>query len=139
MFAVAQIVPGAIGVNLGAYVGLRAAGIAGAFVAAIGLISGPVVIIIVIARLYESFKKNHIVQSVFDGLRPAAAGLLAAAGYSILRFSLFLPNADVWYKIFKPRECILFIIFYILFAKFKRISALFFIAAGALTGIVFQL
>lgn len=139
MFAVAQIIPGAIGVNLGAYVGLRAAGAAGAFIAAIGLISGPVIIIIVIARLYESFKKNHIVQSVFEGLRPAAAGLLAAAGYGILKSSLFLPNAGVWYKIFKPRECLLFIIFFILFAKFKKISALFFIAAGALAGIVFKL
>jgi chromate transporter len=139
MFAVAQIVPGAIGVNLGAYAGLRAAGIAGAFIAAIGLITGPVIIIIIIARLYGGFKKNLIVRSIFEGLRPAAAGLLAAAGYGILKLALCRTEADAWYEILKPRECLLFILFYFLLLKFRKLSALFFIVVGALTGVVFQL
>ncbi|MDR1363165.1 MAG: chromate transporter [Spirochaetaceae bacterium] len=139
MLAVAQLIPGAIGVNLGAYTGIRAAGVAGAFITALGLITGPVIIIIVIARLYDGFKRNRIAQSVFEGLRPAAAGLLAAAGYGMLNYSLFQAGAAVWYKFLKPRECVLFIIFYILLVKLKKLSALFFIAAGAIAGIALQL
>ncbi|MDR0409586.1 MAG: chromate transporter [Spirochaetaceae bacterium] len=138
MLAVAQIIPGAIGVNLGAYTGLIAAGPVGALTAAVGLITGPVVIIIVIARLYDGFRKNNVTRRVFEGLRPAAAGLLAAAGYGMLRSSLFQSGVD-WYAVLKPRECILFIVFYILLVKLKKLSTLFFIISGAFAGIVLRL
>ncbi|MDR2802881.1 MAG: chromate transporter [Treponema sp.] len=139
MFAVAQLIPGAIGVNLGAYTGLRAAGPAGAYMAALGLITGPVAIIIIIARFYERFKKNCIVQSVFDGLRPAAAGLLAFAGYGILKRALCLPNTAGAQPIFKPCECILFVIFYFLLITLKKMPVVFFIAMGAAAGIMLKL
>lgn len=139
MFAVAQLLPGAIGINLGAYVGVRAAGAAGAFAAAYGLVSAPVVIIIVIARLYDGFKKNSVVQSVFEGMRPAAAGLLAAAAYGILKLALSRPDAAVWHQSLKLRECLISAIFYVLLARFKKSPTVIFIAAGALAGIIFKL
>ncbi|MDR0663043.1 MAG: chromate transporter [Spirochaetaceae bacterium] len=137
MFAVTQFIPGAIGVNLGAYVGFRASGIAGAVFAVAGLVTVPVAIIIVIARYYEAFKKNRIAQDVFEGLRPAAAGLLAAAGYGIIKLALFRADAPVF--ALKPRECVIFIVFYILMARFKKLSASVFIVAGAAAGIIFKL
>ena len=139
MFAAAQLIPGAIGINLGAYVGIHASGGAGAFAAAAGLVSAPMVIIIVIARLYGDFKKNRVVQGVFEGMRPAAAGLLAAAGFGILKFALSRPLAAIWYQSLKPRECVISVIFYILLAYFKKSPAVFFIVAGAFTGIILKL
>jgi chromate transporter len=139
MIAVVQLIPGAIGVNLGAYVGLRAAGVPGAFVAAAGLVSAPVAIIIVIARLYDGFKKNRVVQGVFEGMRPAAAGLLAAAGYGVLSLALYRPEATVWYQTLKLREFFISVIFYALLACFKKWPTVLFIVAGALTGIVLKL
>jgi chromate transporter len=139
MFAVTQLIPGAIGINLGAYVGVRAAGLLGAFAAACGLVSAPVVIIIVIARLYDGFKRNRIARSVFEGMRPAAAGLLAAAGYGILKLAFYRPGAAFWYQSIKLRECLISVIFYILLAYFKKSSTVLFIVAGALTGIILKL
>lgn len=139
MLAVAQLLPGAMGVNLGAYVGLRAAGLAGAFVAALGLVSAPVAIIIVIARLYDDFKKNQVVRSVFEGLRPAAAGLLAAAGFGILKLALCVPGAAIWYQSIRLRECFIVVIFYISFVYFKKLPTILFIVSGALVGIVLKL
>ncbi|MDR2097425.1 MAG: chromate transporter [Spirochaetaceae bacterium] len=139
MLAAAQFVPGAIGVNFGAYAGLRAAGIAGAFFAVAGLLTGPIVVIIVIAHFYDEFKKNRTVQNVFEGLRPAAAGLLAVAGYGIVKLALFRTGAPDIPHIFKFRECIIFIVFYILMARYKKLSAAIFIAAGAAAGIILRL
>jgi chromate transporter len=137
MFAVTQFIPGAIGVNLGAYTGFQAAGIAGAAFAVTGLVTGPIAIIIVIARYYEAFKKNRIARDVFDGLRPAAAGLLAAAGYGMVKLAIFQSNAPVF--TLKPRECVIFTVLYILMARFKKLSAAVFIAAGAAAGIILKL
>jgi chromate transporter len=139
MFAVVQLIPGAIGINLGAYVGLSAAGVLGAFVAAVGLVSAPVAIIIVIARLYDGFKKNRVVRGVFEGMRPAAAGLLAAAGYGVLSLALYRPEAAVWYRSLKLREFFISAVFYFLLAYFKKWPTVIFIVAGALTGIILKL
>ena len=139
MFAVAQLLPGAIGINLGAYVGVQAAGVLGAFAAVCGLVSAPVVIIIVIARLYDSFKRNSVVRSVFEGMRPAAAGLLAAAAYGILKLALYNPAAAAWYQSLKLRECLISSVFYVLLTCFKKSPTVIFIAAGALAGIILKL
>ncbi|MDR2101384.1 MAG: chromate transporter, partial [Treponema sp.] len=47
--AVAQSLPGAIGANMAAYTGFRNAGISGGFIAALGLVSPSIIIIIIIA------------------------------------------------------------------------------------------
>ena len=139
MFAVAQLMPGAIGINLGAYVGIQAAGALGAFTAVCGLVSAPAAIIIVIARLYDGFKKNRVARSVFEGMRPAAAGLLAAAGYGILKLALYKQDAAPWYQSLKLRECLISVIFYVLLACFKKAPTVLFIVAGALAGIILKL
>lgn len=139
MLAVAQIVPGAIGVNLTAYLGVRAAGVAGAAAAALGLVSGPIAVILIIARLYAAFQRNAVVRSVFDGLRPAAAGLLAAVCYGLLRLSLWDAGAGARHGSIRMREALLFAAFYVLMTRLPRLSTVLFIAAGALVGIALKL
>jgi chromate transport protein ChrA len=72
---------------------------------------------------------------VFDGLRPAAAGLLAAVCCGLLRLSLW----DAGHGSLRMREALLFAAFYVLTVRFKRLSAVLFIAAGALVGIALKL
>jgi chromate transporter len=136
MLAVAQLIPGAIGVNLGAYTGFTAAGLAGAFSAAIGLITGPVAIILLIASLYN--RKSLAAQKLFEGLRPAAAGLLAAAGGGLLKLSVFTEAAN-GHLSFKPIEFSIIVALYIVWTKFNKLPIILFIAAGAAAGIVFRL
>jgi chromate transporter len=136
MLAVAQLIPGAMGVNLGTYTGLKAAGVAGAFFAATGLITGPVVIIILVARLYN--KKSLAAQGFFEGLRPAAAGLLAAAGCGLIKSSLFTTAADGSLS-FKPVEFSIMAVLYIVWTRFERLPVILFIAAGAAAGIILKL
>ncbi|MDR0376774.1 MAG: chromate transporter [Spirochaetaceae bacterium] len=129
--AAAQFSPGAIGVNISLYVGFRCAGPAGGLAAALGLIAPSIIIIIITARMLTSFKKNRTVAAVFSGLRPAAAGLLAAVTYTLLRASL-------WKGLPQWRECVLFAVLFIAIRRFKQHPIIYIAAAGA-AGIIWGL
>lgn len=136
--AIAQTSPGAIGVNMGAQAGFLFAGVPGAYTAALALAAPSIVIIIFVARIFKSFRENRILASVFSGLRPAAAGLLAAAGFNALKLSLYNPPARVFYELLKWREVLIFGALFLLVYKFKKHPILY-IAAGGAAGILLGL
>ncbi|WP_010262254.1 chromate transporter [Treponema primitia] len=138
MLAVAQSLPGAIGVNLSAYTGFQYAGIPGGLIASIGLISPSVIIIIIVARILNTFKESKVVDSLFSGFRPAGAGLLSAAALGALAISLYNPAAEVWTAMFRWRECILFAAIFLLIKLLKKHPVVY-IAAAGVVGIVLGL
>ncbi|MDR3139755.1 MAG: chromate transporter [Treponema sp.] len=136
--AIAQSLPGAIGVNMAAYTGFFWAGIPGGVVAAMGLVFPSIVIISFIAGILQAFKESILVKAVFSGLRPAAAGLLAAACFGAIKLSLYNAAAPVWYELLRLRECLLFVILFMLIVRFKKHPVIYIAAAGA-AGLMFQL
>ena len=100
MLAVSESTPGPIGVNMATYVGFTTAGVGGAVAATLGLVTPSVLVILIIAGFLKTFKENRYVKSAFYGLRPASAGLVAAAGVSVvavalLRTELFAVTAAI--------------------------------------------
>ena len=79
MVAVSESTPGPIGVNMATYVGFTCAGIPGAVIATLGLITPSVIIILIIAALLKNFRDNRYVNAAFYGLRPASSALIMAA------------------------------------------------------------
>jgi chromate transporter len=136
--AVAQSLPGAIGANLSAYTGFRFAGVPGALVAALALISPSIIIIVLVARLLLAFKKSRLVAALFAGFRPAGAGLLSAAAFAALAVSLYNPDWRLWYQALRPRELALFGLLFFLVWRFKG-HPVCYIAGGALAGILLAL
>jgi chromate transporter len=136
--AIAQSAPGPMGVNMAAQTGFHASGVSGGFAAALGLISPAIVVISIIARMLRSFRENKIVASVFCGLRPAAAGLLAAAGFGALKLALYNQDASVWYELLRPRECAIFAVLFLLIRKLKGHPVMY-VALGAAAGIALGL
>ena len=136
--AVGQSVPGIIGTNLAAQTGYQYAGLPGGVVSVLGLISPAIIIVSLIARVMQSFKENKIVISVFSTLRPAAAGLLAAACLASMQLALYNVNAEVWHEILRYKECILFIVLFLLIYKLKG-HPIIYVAAGAAAGIALGL
>ena len=67
----------------------EAAGIPGAVVATLGLITPSVIIILIIARVLAAFRQNKVVDAAFYGLRPCSVGLIAAAGLLVVKIALF--------------------------------------------------
>jgi chromate transporter len=131
MVAVAESTPGAIGVNMSTYTGFQCAGIPGAVIATLGLVSPSIVVILIVARLLQTFKESALVTAVFSGLRPAAVGLIAAAGFGVIKLSLYNPAAHPWYAALRLRETLLFAALFLLIYRFKRHPVVYIALAGA--------
>jgi chromate transporter len=136
--AVAQTSPGAIGINMGAQTGFLFAGVPGAYIAALALAAPSIAVIIVVARMLQSFRENLLVAAVFSGLRPAAAGLLAAAGFNVWKISLYNGGAEIWYDLLRKKECLLFGVFFFCIHRLKGHPAIY-VAAAAALGVILGL
>jgi chromate transporter len=92
-----QFLPGPNVVNLAVVVGKRYGGLAGAVVAPLGLLLGPLLIVLLLAMLYDRYGQLPLAQSVLRGVAAAGAGLLFAMawrmGKAIRDKTLFLPFA----------------------------------------------
>lgn len=141
MIAISESTPGPIGVNMATYAGFNTMGILGSLAATIGLVTPSVIVIIFVYKILEKFKGSSLVNNVFYGLRPAVAGLVAAAGFStlypcIIRLSGELSMASLLAGI-QWKAVVLFIALYFLIKKYKK-HPIVYIAASAIVGIVFQ-
>ena len=145
MVAISESTPGPIGVNMATYVGFTTAGISGAVVATIGLITPSIIIILIIAGFLKAFKDSKYVQSAFYGLRPASTGLIAAAGLSVAVLVLFQKElyeaTGKLTDLINIESILLIVVLYVftnLVKKTKDLHPVVFIAASAVIGIVFR-
>jgi len=138
MLAIAQSAPGAIGVNLAACIGFKYSGISGGLMAALGLVTPSIIVIIIAARMLEAFRENRIIKILFTSFRPAAAGLLSSAGLSAIVLSLWNAAAPRWYEFLRWKEFLLFALIFFLVVKFKKHPVLYIAAAGA-AGVILKL
>ena len=144
MIAVSESTPGPIGVNMATYVGFVTAGIPGAIIATLGLITPSIVIILLIARALKAFRENPYVEAGFYGLRPCSVGLIAAAGFLVIKLAIF--NTELYqesgklinlfdFKAIALAAVLLVCTRYV--KKLKGLHPIFFILASAVIGIVF--
>jgi chromate transporter len=91
MLGICQIVPGPNIVNLGVCVGSRFAGVPGAIAAVMGLMLGPVAILLVLAVLYEHYSYMTIVQGMLKGVSAVGVGLIASTGFKMMRTEMKYP------------------------------------------------
>jgi len=138
MLAVAQSLPGPIGANLSAYTGFRYAWIPGGYAALLGLTAPSIIVILIVARTLQKFRESAIVKSLFAGFRPAAAGLLSAAGFAAIMLSLWNAASPVWYTYIRWKETLIFAVLFFFVFKFKRHPIVYIIAAGA-AGVILKL
>lgn len=90
-----QFLPGPNVVNLAVVVGKRYGGLRGAIVAPLGLLAGPMVIVLLLALLYDRYGELQQAQSMLRGIAAVGAGLLFAMawrmGKALKDKALFLP------------------------------------------------
>jgi len=83
-WAVAQIMPGPNVVNLALMIGHRYFGLRGAIVAVAGMLTFPLVVILMIALLYSRFGGDEHVAGALRGMGAVAAGLITATGLKLM-------------------------------------------------------
>jgi len=90
-----QFLPGPNVINLAVVVGKRYCGLPGAIVAPVGLLAGPLAIVLLLALLYDRFGSLAPVQSMLRGIAAVGCGLLFGMawrmGAAIKDKPLFLP------------------------------------------------
>ena len=145
MIAVSESTPGPIGVNMATYVGFSTAGIPGAVVATLGLITPSVIIILIIARVLAAFRQNKVVDAAFYGLRPCSVGLIAAAGLLVVKIVLFdvdlYRQTGVLMNLFQWKAIALAAVLIVLtrYVKpLKKLHPVFFILGSAAVGALFS-
>lgn len=138
MLAVAESTPGPIGVNLATYTGFTVAGPLGALTATLSLVFPSLVLIILLSRMLEIYRENRMVNAVFAGLRPAAAGLVAAAAVTVLKVALYNPDWTSYIRLLKLPELALFVILFIAMRIFKAHPIVYIAVAGGI-GIILKL
>jgi chromate transporter len=91
MLGICQLVPGPNIVNLSVCIGSKFAGIPGAFAAAMGLMLGPVALLLILGTLYEHYSYMAVVQGMLRGVSAIGVGLIASTGFKMLRSELKYP------------------------------------------------
>jgi chromate transporter len=90
-----QFLPGPNVVNLAVVVGKRYQGLAGAIAAPLGLLAGPLIIVLLLAMLYDHFGSLPQAQSMLRGIAAVGCGLLFTMawrmGMAIKDKAFFLP------------------------------------------------
>lgn len=143
MIAVSESTPGAIGINCATYAGYKAYGLAGSILATISLIAPAIIVILIICRAMTKFKNSKTVVDMFQMLRPATAGLILGAMFSVMLITLF--NLGLFKQtgniidLFQILEIIIFASFLFILRNFKKVHPLLIIIGGAILGIIFKL
>jgi chromate transporter len=78
ILALAQLLPGANGVNLAVLIGYRFEGVRGAFAALAGFLAAPFVVIMTLGLLHRQFGDLPVVHAALTGMSAVAVGLLLA-------------------------------------------------------------
>ena len=83
-WAVAQIMPGPNVVNLSLMIGARYFGLPGALAALAGMLTVPLVIVLLLTFVYAQFADHPGLAGALRGMGAVAAGLITAAGLRLL-------------------------------------------------------
>ena len=99
MVAISQMTPGPISINLATYVGYTTAGFGGSLLASFALCLPSIIMVYFILKLFMSKKNNALMANTLKGLKPAIAGLIFAAGLSMMNTQNFVDFGRGQYNI----------------------------------------
>ncbi|MGM0432332.1 MAG: chromate transporter [Spirochaetota bacterium] len=85
IIAIVQSLPGVIAINTAIFIGYKTAGMLGAVLAALGMLSPSLIIITAFAYLYTSVQDNPYVGAAFQGVRAGVTALIGLAGLKLAR------------------------------------------------------
>ena len=146
MVAISESTPGPLGINMATYIGFQIskdygafAGILGAIIAPLGVVTPSVIIVITVSKILDRFKDSKYVQYAFYGLRAASFGLIVSALLSVAKIaflgteSTFSPESINWLCI------VLSVIIFTVTMKFKKVHPILLIVFAAIMGIIFKM
>lgn len=126
-FAIGQVTPGIIAVNVSTFIGYNRCGIIGGIVGTLGIITPSIIIITILALFISNFSEIPIVQKALAGINIVVAALLTKVVITFFKNSI--------HSFF---SALLMITSFVLVSFFK-VSTIWVILAGIGTGICIHL
>ena len=83
--AISQSCPGALAINMSAFIGYRMKKVPGAIVTCLATALPSFLIILLIAMFFHQFKDNPVVAAIFRGIRPAVVALIAVPTFKLAK------------------------------------------------------
>jgi len=93
LLGLCQFLPGGNIINMAVAVGMKFHGWRGALASIFGLIAAPTAIVICLGAIYDRYRQDPQVEHLFAGLAAAAAGLLVALAWKVMKPLLGKPAA----------------------------------------------
>ena len=90
-FSIGQVTPGIIALNVSTFIGEKRGGVKGAVVATTGFLTGPIIIILIIAMFLRNFADIPAVQHAFAGIRVCVCVLILQAVLRLWKKSVVDP------------------------------------------------
>ena len=128
MVAISESTPGPIGINMATYAGYNVGGLFGGLVATLGMVTPSIIIVLVVAGYMEKFSQSKTLEHAFVGLRPAVTGLIAVAGFDIIRIAVIQTEID-------PKKIIYFLMIFYMIKRFNK-HPVTYVAISAVVGIL---
>ena len=134
IIAISQMTPGPIGINSATYIGYEVLlesgasefmSVLGSFTATFAVVLPSFIIVLLLCKVYETWKNHPIFRGVMSGLRPAVIGLIGTAAVT-----LATPENFIDWKSFVICA-VAFIALY-----FKKVGPFAIIGIGAIVGLL---
>ena len=150
MIAISESTPGPMGVNMATYVGFTTGGVPGGVIATLGLIFPSIVVILIISRFLQKFRRSKAVDGVFYGLRAASVALIMVALLQVAKIALMFHEVETQIApgqgvirtelFYWPAIALAAAVFVLVkFTPLKKLHPILFIAASAVFGVIFQI
>lgn len=94
--AIAEMTPGPLGLNCATFAGMRVAGILGAIISVLGVLTPTFTLCAVAAVFFEKFKNSRALKNIMTGVRPAALGIIAAVMIDLSRTNYLVNGVFSW-------------------------------------------
>lgn len=124
IIAVAEMTPGPVSVNAATFIGYTTAGVPGSIFATLGVISPSLILLLALSRILIQVIQNPQAANFINGLRSGLIALILLASFTLGQSAVVdLPSALIFVALFAA-------------SILTRISPLYFIAAGAVLGLI---
>lgn len=133
--AVSESTPGPFAINMATYVGAEMGGPLGSLCATLGVVLPSFVIILIVAKCYDTFRNSGLVKGAMSGLKPAVVGLIANAVLNVA-LTVFFP-AGIALDVLKTAAFYAYtgIFALMLVLSFKKVHPIIIICLSAVLGI----
>ncbi|MFA7118588.1 MAG: chromate transporter [Sphaerochaetaceae bacterium] len=138
LVTIAEITPGPIALNSASFVGMRTAGIWGMVIATLGNILPSVLIVLLLARLYEKYGQQQFMKSMLENMRPVVIACILSAGIGLLSIACGAVLTTVSLRTLFP-VVIFLLAFILLDNKHLQVNPILLLCCGSVVGILYKL